>query len=93
MPDAANEIAVARQAACNTFNKTRQVNLRVTGARLYACPLASQRGRGAIPNVVIKRHSQVLVWAIDGEEVAGMVGLERDEVRNLCWRPVRITYQ
>ena len=29
-PDAANEIAVARQAARNTFNKTRRVNLRVT---------------------------------------------------------------
>ena len=29
-PDAADEIAVARQAARNTFNKTRRVNLRVT---------------------------------------------------------------
>ena len=29
-PDAADEIAVAREAARNTFNKTRRVNLRVT---------------------------------------------------------------
>ena len=27
-PDAADEIAVAREAARNTFNKTRRVNLR-----------------------------------------------------------------
>ena len=29
-PDAADEIAVAREAARNTFNKTRRVNLRMT---------------------------------------------------------------
>ena len=29
-PDAAREIEVAREAARNTFNKTRRVNLRVT---------------------------------------------------------------
>ena len=29
-PDAADEITVAREAARNTFNKTRRVNLRMT---------------------------------------------------------------
>ena len=29
-PDAADEITAAREAARNTFNKTRRVNLRVT---------------------------------------------------------------
>ena len=29
-PDAARELATAREAARNTFNKTRRVNLRVT---------------------------------------------------------------
>ena len=30
VPDAADEITAAREAARNTFNKTRRVNLRVT---------------------------------------------------------------
>ena len=77
-PDAANEIAVARQAARNTFNKTRRVNLRMTGRDFN---LAHSRAREeGVPyqTLSIKRHSQVPVGAIDGEEVAGMMALERE---------------
>ena len=78
MPDAADEITAAREAARNTFNKTKRVNLRDDRAGLHACPLTGQRRRGALPDASVQRHPQVLGWKIDGEVIAGMVALERE---------------
>ena len=58
---AEQEMKAAREAARNTFNKSKRVNLRMTERDFNLAHSASQRGRGAIPNVVIKRHSQVPV--------------------------------
>ena len=77
-PHAADEIAVAREAARNTFNKSKRVNLRMTERDFM---LAHSRAREeGVPyqtllSSVIHKY---LVWKIDGEGIAGMVALERE---------------
>ena len=70
-PDAADEIAVAREAARNTFNKSKRVNLRMTERDFN---LAHSRAREeGVPyqTLSVQRHPQVPVWKIDGEEDSG----------------------
>ena len=75
-PDAADEIAVARQAARNTFNKTRRVNLRVTERDFMLAHSRAREEGVALPDAAVQRHPQVLGWKIDGEGIAEGMALE-----------------
>ena len=57
-PDAEREMAAAREAARNTFNKTRRVNLRVT-ERDFDLAHARARRKHAVPDAPLERNSQV----------------------------------
>ena len=71
--EAQREMETAQHAACNTFNKTRRVNLRVT-ERDFNLAHARARGGYPVPDAVIERHSQVPFRTADREQITSVIG-------------------
>ena len=69
-PGAEQEIEAARQAARNTFNKTKRVNLRVTERDFNLAHSRAREEGIPYPDAAVQRHSQVPVRQTDREEVA-----------------------
>ena len=71
--NAVKEMETARQAARNTFNKTRRVNLRSDRTRLQPRPCAGTRGRHSVSDALVERHPQIFVRPTHGEAIASSV--------------------
>ena len=64
-----HEIETARQAARNTFNKTRRVNLRVTERDFSLAHGAGAGGGHSVSDAFVERHPQIPVGSAGREEI------------------------
>ena len=74
-PGLDREVEVAREAARNTFNKTKRVNLRVTERDCSLAHARARERRYSLSDAAGQCYPQVPVWRTNREEVTGHGGV------------------